>query len=61
MISGENITPYTTTVTTLGRGNAILWNRMMAFAFIVTIPPLFILIKFRKNIIEGLSLGIADI
>ena len=61
MISGESITPYTTTVTTLGRGNAVLWNRMMAFAFVVTIPPLLILVTFRKNIIEGLSLGFTDL
>ncbi|MCD2201460.1 carbohydrate ABC transporter permease [Halobacterium sp. KA-4] len=61
MISGTDITPYTTIVTTLGRGNSIVWNRMMAFAFVAALPPVLILVTFRKNIIQGLSLGFSDI
>jgi len=60
VLSGNSVTPYTTIVNTLGRGNSVLWNRMMAVAFIVTIPPSFILIFFRNHIISGMSLGVAD-
>lgn len=60
IIAGNDIAPYTTVLPTLISSNQILWNRIMAMALIVAIPPTLILIAFREHIVEGMTLGIAN-
>ncbi len=61
IITGNNVTPYTTIIPTLILSNQILWDQIMAMAVVVTVPPTLILIAFRKHIIEGMTLGMAEV
>lgn len=61
IITGNNTSTYTTIIPTLIESNQIQWNRIMAMAAVVAIPPTLILIAFRDNIIEGMTLGMTDI
>jgi len=61
IISGSDVQPYPTIIPTLILSNQILWDQIMAMAVVVTIPPTLILIAFRKHIIEGMTLGVAEV
>jgi len=61
IITGNNVEPYPTIIPTLILSNQILWHQIMAMAVVVTIPPTLILIAFRKHIIEGMTLGMAEV
>jgi len=61
IITGNNVEPYPTIIPTLILSNQILWDQIMAMAVVVTIPPTLILIAFRKHIIEGMTLGVAEV
>ncbi|MFC7018774.1 MULTISPECIES: carbohydrate ABC transporter permease [Haloarcula] len=61
IITGNNTSTITTIIPTLIESNQIQWNRIMAMAVVVAIPPTLILIAFRDNIIEGMTLGMTDI
>lgn len=61
IIAGNDVAPYTTIIPTLVLSNQILWNRIMAMAVVVTIPPTLILIAFRKHIVEGMTLGVTEL
>jgi multiple sugar transport system permease protein len=61
IITGNNTSTYTTIIPTLIESNQIQWNNIMAMAVIVATPPTLILIAFRDNIIEGMTLGMTDI
>jgi multiple sugar transport system permease protein len=61
IITGNNTSTYTTIMPTLIESNQIQWNNIMAMATVVATPPTLILIAFRDNIIEGMTLGMTDI
>jgi len=61
IITGNNTSTYTTILPTLIESNQIQWNNIMAMAAVVATPPTLILIAFRDNIIEGMTLGMTDI
>jgi multiple sugar transport system permease protein len=61
IITGNNTSTYTTIIPTLIESNQIQWNNIMAMATVVATPPTLILIAFRDNIIEGMTLGMTDI
>jgi multiple sugar transport system permease protein len=61
IIAGNNVSTYTTVIPTLITTNQIQWNRIMAMGFIVSIPPALILIFFREQIVEGMTLGFSDL
>lgn len=61
IIAGNDVSTYTTIIPTLIVSNQIQWNIIMAMAVVVAIPPTIILIAFRNNIIEGMTLGVAEI
>jgi multiple sugar transport system permease protein len=61
IITGNNTSTYTTIIPTLIESNQIQWNNIMAMAVVVATPPTLILIAFRDNIIEGMTLGMTDI
>jgi multiple sugar transport system permease protein len=61
IVAGNNVSPYTTIIPTLILSNQIQWNRIMAMAVVVSLPPTLILIAFRENIVEGMTLGVTDI
>jgi len=61
IITGNSTSTYTTIIPTLIESNQIQWNRIMAMAAVVATPPTLILIAFRDNIIEGMTLGMTDI
>ncbi|MBB6645099.1 carbohydrate ABC transporter permease [Halobellus ruber] len=61
IITGNNTSTYTTIIPTLIESNQIQWNNIMAMATLVATPPTLILIAFRDNIIEGMTLGMTDI
>ena len=61
IITGSDTSTYTTIIPTLIESNQIQWNRIMAMAAVVATPPTLILIAFRDNIIEGMTLGMTDI
>lgn len=60
IIAGNDISTYTTIIPTLITTNQIQWNKIMAMAFVVSIPPALILIFFRDRIIEGMTLGFSN-
>ncbi len=61
IITGDNVSPYPTIIPTLILSNQILWDQIMAMAVVVAIPPTLILIAFRQHIIEGMTLGMAEV
>jgi multiple sugar transport system permease protein len=61
IITGNNTSTYTTIIPTLIESNQVQWNNIMAMAAVVATPPTLILIAFRDNIIEGMTLGMTDI
>ena len=60
IVAGNDVSPYTTIIPTLILSNQIQWNKIMAMAVVVTLPPTLILIAFRKHIIEGMTLGVTE-
>ena len=60
IIAGNDVATYTTVLPTLISSNQVLWNRIMAMALIVAVPPTLILIVFREHIVEGMTLGVAN-
>lgn len=61
IIAGNDVSTYTTIIPTLVVSNQTQWNKIMALAVVVTLPPTLILIAFRDNIIEGMTLGVTDL
>jgi multiple sugar transport system permease protein len=61
IITGNDVNPYPTIIPTLILSNQILWNQIMAMALVVAIPPTLILIVFRENIVEGMTLGVTEL
>jgi len=61
ILSQTEVTPYTTVLRSMVQGNQILWNRIMAIAVLVTVPPALILLILRNYIIEGMTFGITDL
>lgn len=61
VLSELNIATYPTVIPKLQVSYNVEWNRMMAFALIVTLPPTLILFKYREHILNGMSFGVADI
>jgi len=61
VLSELNVTPYTMVIPALQVSYNVEWNKMMAFALVVTIPPTLILIRYRENILYGMSFGVTDV
>jgi len=61
ILGAGNVTPYTTILPTLVRGNQVLWNHLMALAFVVTLPPTVMLLAFRNHLIEGMTFGMTEL